>query len=214
MPFSLPPNFVNNVNDIADALRDYEVDIDDKAKDTHLRRALVTACTTLRSIDLVELQNEIERVFQKAEEKNPSWQHEILDTVDDLGRHTHFDFFLNKVEAAVLTALGVNDWASRRILMLLRELRPNPEQRLSITPAGIKERMSKLTEEVCSLSEEWIQRGERAAAEEARQKARKVVNDCFVVSVIAIDVVAPIVYPPITFAGMGTSIMVAGALPV
>jgi hypothetical protein len=212
MPYRPPLTFARKVNELATSLRDAEAAADENAKDEHLRRAMVSACDLLQSIDLPGFEVELNRVFQNGNEADTKWP-EIMLGGSTEARH-HFEFFLQNVEKAAFVAAGINEEAAERILEILRDLRSHAFDKLSeITPRFIVQNMEQLRNEVCSLKNEMVYAAEGQARMQRRGRAFKAGYKVLAFVAVVVDTAITFYHPNATDIAAIASVAVGGAAP-
>lgn len=204
MTFSLPPRFVEDTNELVTLFRDYEASAVSSEKSGFLRKALVTACRLLSSIDLHGLADQIDKiyadvkVYERTEIKTTTWSEAMF------GNGSHFEYFLKNVEDGLLKAVGLKKENRKRILKELRALQQLARRDAgTLTSRAVVYAIRELTADVCLLKDQEV-----TAAQQLNRR-NKIVK-AILVSVIVCDAVGSVVFPTASPAALAASVTLGG----
>lgn len=198
MPFSLPPNFSQDANELGKYVTEFETAVDGAKKDEHLRKALTAACRMLTQLDLQKLRERITEVFSSAEDYKKNWFEEV---VQDEG---HFNYFLNNVEAAILKGASIDISTRTRVLKEIADLRGLAlKYRVEATPDALAQGIKDLQTDICLAKDQLFDAASRAANHTKAVKALCVVA-------IVTNALGSIFFPGASPAALAASIVVGG----
>lgn len=198
MPFSLPPNFKTDANELGKYVIEFETAVDDAKKDDYLRKAFAVGCRMLKTIDLDQLQERIKEVVASAEEYDLDWFAKIVED------EANFKYFLKNVESAVLDAAGIETRTRNRILKEIGLLQGTAVERyLEVTAASITHGIAELRRDVCLAKDQEIDASKR------RSNHTRIVKTLCVI-VILTDAVGSALFPAASLDTFAASIVVGG----
>jgi hypothetical protein len=161
MTLQFPPMFSERLNRLDDTLSKYEAHPSDDQQAQYLREALVTSCEILRSVDLDDLHDEFQAIYEKAAAEEPKWRNIYL---EDDGK---FEYFLHTLENQILEHIGLNNTTRERMRNYVHDARYLAP---GMSPAKITSALKFLKDDICMEA-----RVERLTAQYLKRKRRK---DC------------------------------------
>jgi hypothetical protein len=140
MTLQFPPMFSERLNRLDDTLNKYESYPDDDQRAQYLREALVTSCEILRSVNLDDLHDEFQAIYEKAAAEEPKWRDVYL------GDGDKFEYFLHTIENQILEHVGLHSAARERMLRYVHDARHLAP---GMSPAKITRALKFLKDDIC-----------------------------------------------------------------
>jgi hypothetical protein len=159
MTLQFPPMFSERLNRLDDTLSKYEAHPSDDQQAQYLREALVTSCEILRSVDLDDLHDEFQAIYEKAAAEEPKWRNIYL---EDDGK---FEYFLHTLENQILEHIGLNNTTRERMRNYVHDARYLAP---GMSPAKITSALKFLKDDICMEA-----RVERLTAQYKLEKEEK-----------------------------------------
>ena len=145
LPFELPFNFSQKVNDLDKYLTKFDSALGDQQREKHFRAALSTACEILSEINKNSLEASIQNIADASE----------VEKVKQIIEQNHnFRFFLDKIEDGILAEAKISATARQRILRLLEDARPEAIFIIQRSPNSSRNTAKQITESIEELSRE------------------------------------------------------------
>jgi hypothetical protein len=140
MTLQSPPMFSERLNKLDDALNKFESHSSNNQQAQYLREALVISCQLLRSIDLDDLHEEFQTIYEKAAAEEPKWRDIYSEDGDK------FEYFLHTLENQILEHVGLNHGARKRMRQYVHDARHLAP---GMSPAKITRALKFLKDDVC-----------------------------------------------------------------
>jgi hypothetical protein len=204
MSFSLPENFATNTNELVTLFRDHEASTNNSEKDFILRKALVSSCHLLGSIDLSNLSSRIREIYTEVQEYEKSAIQTMTWSEAMFGSESHFDSFLKNIEDGILKCTGIEEQNRAHILREIANLRQlaRTEGR-KVTAYRIISSIQSLQQDICQLKDQVLVRSQR-------RTARNKVLKGTLVTVVVTNAVGSVVFPQASPAALAASVTIGG----